>query len=440
MPRETSIKPRGRPARFPKHIRPQELCDLIKESQKHQAEITALSQAVAQLKNGSLTVDLVKKLERLLTLQPDHDEAIQQAQAIKRGAIRKSKRLSIVGDYEKAINILDQVPKVFQDDEFRDFAEQIGDLAYLAWDIEHAPFVDKTLFEYARRLRKYLPDDSSLKELCKKLAGRETDNQPLTAAGRRWSECPQTPVLGAPMEFLMELESVGKGQKADTTALAENPGRFAIACGLALQGLGLAPIKINLLPKGSWIDKIGRWLPKRRSQSGWGIEISTSGIKAVKLQSEHAKTTGTTIQSIHSGQKAGDSGQGAILLQECRIIEHRRRLNQSSNDKDRDSMLDETLQNFLKQNPLGDEPVILGLPDWMVLFKTIELPPMPAAKREAAIEHETRHLFTTPMPDVVWQHARFDMVDDGESRKRPFTVVYVGVRQMLLKRAINSLA
>ena len=100
-------------------------------------------------------------------------------------------------------------------------------------------------------------------------------------------------------------------------------------------------------------------------------------------------------------------------------------------------MLDETLQNFLKQNPLGDEPVILGLPDWMVLLKTVELPPMPAAKREAAIAHEARHLFPTPLPDVVWKHVCFDTVEDSESQKRPFTVVYVGVRQMLLKELLT---
>jgi Tfp pilus assembly PilM family ATPase len=422
---------------IPEAFRSQDLCDLIKESQGNQAEITELNKAVTQLKDGSLTVDLVEKVERLLTLQPDHDEAQKQAQAINRGAMRKSKRLVLNGDYEKALGILDQVSKVFQDNEFRGFREQIGDLAYLARDIEHAPLLDKTIFEYARRLRKYLPDDSSLKVLCNKLATRKTDFHPLTAADRRWSKCPQTPVLGAPMEFLMELESIGKGQNADTTVLAQNPGRFAIACGLALQGMGLAPLKINLLPKGSWIDKIGRWLPKRRAQSAWGIEISSSGIKAVKLQSEQDKTKETAIQSIHSGQQAGESGQGAVLLQECRIIEHRRRLNQSANDKERESMLDETLQTFLKHNPLGDEPVILGLPDWMVLLKTVELPPMPAAKRATAIAYEARHLFTTPLPDVIWKHASFDMVEDGESYKRPFTVVYVGVRQMLLKELLT---
>ena len=99
---------------IPEAFRSQDLCDLIKISQGNQAELTELNKAVAQLKDGSLTVDLVDKVERLLTLQPDHDEARKQAQAINRGAMRKSKRLLLNGDYDKALGILDQVPKVFQ--------------------------------------------------------------------------------------------------------------------------------------------------------------------------------------------------------------------------------------------------------------------------------------------------------------------------------------
>ena len=53
--------------------------------------------------------------------------------------MRKSKRIAVAGDYEKAIAILDQVPKTFHNDEFRNFRDQIADLAYLAWDIQYAP-------------------------------------------------------------------------------------------------------------------------------------------------------------------------------------------------------------------------------------------------------------------------------------------------------------
>jgi Tfp pilus assembly PilM family ATPase len=410
----------------PKLFRSQEICDLLENAQNTQAEIISLSKEIARLEDRSLTADLVDKVERLLCLQPDHEVGLKQALAINRGAMRKSKRLALNGEYEKALEILDQVPKVFLDDEFRGFREQISDLAYYAWDIEHAPFVDKILLEFARRLCKFLPEDSKYKELCKKLASLEKDFHSILPGSQRWADCPSTPLLGTPMDFHIDLEPIQIGQNANTKALAENPGRFAVACGLALQGLGLAPIKINLLPEQSWIGKIGRWLPKRRVQSAWGIEIGSSGIKAVKLKLEHDNNKGKR-----------NIKQKTVLLQECSIIEHRRRLNQSANDKDRNAMLDETLQNFLKQNPLGDEPVILRLPDWMVLLKIIELPPMPTAKREAAILFQSQRLFSTPLPDVVWKHVCFDTVDNSECQKRPFTVAYVGVRQMMLKEFLT---
>ncbi len=100
-------------------------------------------------------------------------------------------------------------------------------------------------------------------------------------------------------------------------------------------------------------------------------------------------------------------------------------------------MLEETLQEFLARNPIKDEAVILGLPDWMVFLKTVELPPMPAAKREAAIAHEARHLFPLQMGEVLWKHARFDDPKDPESPKRPFTAAYIGVRHILLKELLT---
>jgi Tfp pilus assembly PilM family ATPase len=121
-------------------------------------------------------------------------------------------------------------------------------------------------------------------------------------------------------------------------------------------------------------------------------------------------------------------------LLECRFIEHRRRLNQSASDKDRDAMLDESLQNFLKhlQNHSGGEAVILGLPDWMMLMKTAELPSMPEEKREKAIAHEARHIFPASLPDMIWKHAAFGDTESGEASKQPFTVAYIGARQSLL--------
>jgi Tfp pilus assembly PilM family ATPase len=344
--------------------------------------------------------------------------------ALKRGALRNAKSRAQSGNLEEAWKIVNQLPESFRDDDFRKFCDQVGDLAYMAFDVEHAPLADKTLFEFGRRLRGYLPESADLATLCKKLASREKQCQESPLADRRWAGSPSSQHLGAPMEFVSDFGAIATDKCADA-ALAENPGRFAVACGLALQGLGLAPLEINLLPDDSWLGKVGRFLAKRRQQAAWGVEISSSGIKAVKLALDENRT-----------KRAANSGT-AVSVVECRIIEHRRRLMQSTNDKERDSLLQETLQSFIEQKLVKDEPIVLGLPDWMVLLKTAELPPMPPEKREAAIAYEARHLFPVRMQDVSWQHHAFTSGDEEKAKKLPFTVAYLGVRTALLKELLS---
>jgi len=401
---------------IPEAHRSQELCDLIKQSLGQQAEIAELEQTIAQLKDGSLTQELVTKIARLLILEPDHAEARRQAVLINRGAMRKAKRIAAAGDFEKSLAILDQVPRTFRDEEFGSFRGQIADLNYFAWDVRHAPRLDETLFEFAARLETNVAENDELRRLCSDLGTRKTNFRSGALGRRDWSAAPRETNLPARLEFLDGLGRIRLAPAADCSALAENPGRFAAACGLALHGLDRAALPINLLPEKSIIGKLNRWLPKRRAQSAWGVEISSSGVKAVKLA-------------------CGD-GMDSPLLQECRLFEHRRLLAQSSNEQDRSLLVDETLRTFLDRCRPDNSKIVLGLPDWMVLVKTVELPPMPLAKREAAICHQARHLFSKPLPDVMWKHAVFES-PQGDQPQRPATVVYAGVRRSLLEQFLT---
>jgi Tfp pilus assembly PilM family ATPase len=377
-----------------------------------------LCRAILPREGRPLTLELMRNVARLLELQPNHAEALKQAGVLKRGAMRKSKAFAQSGEFEKAWEILARVPEIFRDDEFRVFREQIGDFAYYARDIEHQPFADSTLFEYARRLRKILPDGSALKNSCDVLAERERERQKNPRADRRWTPSTPSP-FESPMEFLVDFGAIRIEAEAEPV---ENPGRFAPACGLALQGLGVAPLSLDLLPQFSWRERIGRWMAKRSVRSAWGVEIGASGIKAVRLE---------------VSKKSADGRAEEIALTHCRILEHRRRLMQSTNEKERDSLLEETLKAFWEQQSFDDEPVVLGLPDWMVLLKAVELPPMPESKREAAIEYESKHLFASPLRDILWKHARFDDGEEKDSQNRPFSVAYVGVRERLLKELLE---
>jgi Tfp pilus assembly PilM family ATPase len=407
----------------PEVLRTIKLREILGDLERRQTEIADLERVIGPSIDGPLTVELMDKAARLLELQPNHAAASRMSLALKRAAIRNAKAQAQRGNYEDAWKIVSQVPEAFRDDDFRKLRGQIGDLAYMAFDLEHAPLADKTLFEFDRRLCGYLPESASLKAVCNPLASREKQCQASPFANRRWAVSPSPPHLGAPMDFMYDFRTIGT-DSCDDAALAENPGRFAVACGLALQALGLVPVAINLLPDDSWLQKVGRLLTGRRPRAAWGVEISSSGIKAVKLAFDESR-----------GNRSTSGGRGVSIV-ECRIIEHRRRLMQSANDKERDSLLQETLQSFVEQKPVKGEPVVLGLPDWMVLLKTVELPPMPSEKQEAAIAHEARHLFPVRMQDVSWQHHAFAAADEEKAKKGPFTVAYLGVRTALLRELL----
>lgn len=410
---------------IPHALRSPALCKTLEDLENRRAEIMEIQRSLALQGKQPLTSELMEKVTRLLTLQPNHPEATKLSLALKRAAMRKAIACVQAGEHEKAWEVINRVPESFRDEDFLTLREQIGNLAYLAWDISHAPFADKTLVTFACRLQKRLPEDSHLNTLCRKLESREISLKNSPLANYSNIEPSPTSIFNVPLEFLRDLGPVRIDQCANAEVFAENPGRFAVAAGLALQGLAASRLKVNLMPEENWRGKLCRMLVKRDASAAWGIEISASGIKAVKL-----------VLESNEIRKTSPVGQPLVSLTDCRIIEHRRRLMQSTNDKERDTLLEETLQTFIEQNPIKNEHVVLGLPDWMVLIKTVELPPMPLDKREAAIHHEARHLFPSPLGDVLWKHERFDDPKEEQSLRRPFTVAYFGVRHMLLKELL----
>ncbi|GHT27453.1 hypothetical protein FACS18942_06800 [Planctomycetales bacterium] len=61
--------------------------------------------------------------------------------------------------------------------------------------------------------------------------------------------------------------------------------RFATACGLALQGLGLIPFAVNMLPqeKQGFFSRLKGTFSKKKVVAAWGLDIGNSCMKAVRV-------------------------------------------------------------------------------------------------------------------------------------------------------------
>ena len=88
---------------IPEALRSQDLCDLIKESPDQPGRDNGIEQGGSSTEGWIAYGRSGGESRAFVELQPDHDEARKQAQAINHGAMRKSKRLALNGDYEQSI-------------------------------------------------------------------------------------------------------------------------------------------------------------------------------------------------------------------------------------------------------------------------------------------------------------------------------------------------
>jgi hypothetical protein len=130
----------------------------------------------------------------------------------------------------------------------QELKRRAAELAYLNWDLRNAPVVDKPLAAVAQRLRKLAPDNAAAMKLCERLEQRIrlAESQP-RGEPLPWARPSQETPLGVPVEWSSGFHRMSCGETIKDAALSQNPGRFAVACGLALAGLKRADLRINLL-------------------------------------------------------------------------------------------------------------------------------------------------------------------------------------------------
>ena len=160
-----------------------------------------------------------------------------------------------------------------------------------------------------------------------------------------------------------------------------------MACGLALQGLGLAAIQTDLRPKGKVgvVDLVSSIVRRRGSRAAWGIDIGSSSLKAVKLA---------------LGEK-GEEPRLEIAL----CIEHQKSLGQANNELEEQALLEETLATLLAKHDLRNEHVVVGLSGQVVFSRMFKLPPSDRRKLEAMVKHEVKRHMPVNIEALVWDYA-----------------------------------
>jgi type IV pilus assembly protein PilM len=357
-------------------------------------EIEMLTEELQNAVRHKRLLELPSRIERLLILKPDHAYAKNLAVQVQKRLVAAAKKMLGEHRYDQALRLLDQTSVQADAVEFQQVRRQAAELSWLAWDLRNAPVVDDTLAAVAERLRRLSPKDAQSIRLCNELQHRsrlaksEQRRQPL-----QWAQPPEQTPLGVAVEWLTGFRRIACSETMDRSELERHPGRFYIACGLALAGIKqAAALGINLLSakQRGMLRRMTHAMRSRNTGSAWGIDLGTSGLKAVKLIWNETK------------QQA--------VIEAVTFIEHSKMLSYAANEAEEEKLVAETLQKFLDVQETKGDRLCVGLPGRMTLSRQITVPSLDSAKTAKLVQFEAVHQFPFPLEQLAWD---FQLLDDA---------------------------
>ncbi len=400
-------------------LRSEALEELLSKAEQTYTELTALDADLRKAVESKQGNGLLTKIERLLEIKPDHAQALKAARVL-------SEKLYKVGAarlkqfrYDEALKVLDQIPASTLTPQTQRLHDLASELSWLSWDLQKAPVVTPALLSVAERLHKRAPGDPRAGKLLEELQRRikRVDSE-IRRTPLPWAAVPEKTYLGYPVSWLTGFERIQPKEKFDSSRLVEMPGRFAVACGLALQAVGAASVRVNLMPKdhGNMLSRVSRIIRKWPIHTAWGLDLGAAGLKAVKL--------------------TADNNESHVILEECEAIEHKKVLSQAANEIEEGRILGETLKMFLDKHPLRGERIAVAVSGRLVLGRHLVLPPGDPKALARAVEFEASHQIPHPLDQLVWGYEKLDEMHGGQPSEEARQVLLLAAKRDVLEKQL----
>jgi len=414
----------------PPMMRDEEFQRFLDEVTSVSEEITQLTFEVRRAIQAKKTDNVLPKVERLLQLKPGDEDLLRLAGRLKkkrRGrdveirdrACQAAKQSLANFQYKQALLRMRMIPPAAHTTEVARLRDHVEECAWLWHDLSTSPYLDENLVAVARRLGKLQPSDQWTKDVLVELRRRLSREMTNTiAAGRAWARPPKRQHIGCPVDWIAGFRRIPLESQPVVERMRHNPGRLHIAAGLALQGLGRGRIHIDLTPR-SRKGVLGRLSGQRKrpghSQSAWGLDLGTTGLKAVHMRWEDDRA----------------------VIDRCDWLPHSKNLNRPEAEHEQDAIIAQTLAEFLEAHPRrGSDAVCVGFPSTKVLGRFIQLPPTAPDKIAEAMQYEAHHQIPLPLNTLVWDYQVLEEEADpvpGDEDAVP------GMRRTVLTAAENEL-
>ncbi len=398
----------------PPALRNNGLAHLLEEATGKADEVSRLGAELRDAVQQGRNAELLPKIVRLLTLKPDHAHARKLADRFRQRACEVAKQKLAQHSYDAALKLLEQIPKPAWNEEVTALYEETSELAWVWWNLQNAPVVDRALLNMASRLVKTSPDDAQARKLVAELQRRaERSKSDPRSAPVAWAKPPEETHIGCSIDWITGFQRIRYADGFEASLLRQHPGCFFIAAGLALQGLGKAEWKANLLPQQrSVMGRIGQLVRSSSTRSAWGLDLSSAGLKAVRL--------------------VLDPNDDAVRIGACDYVEHRKLLSHAANEQEERTLIEETLRVFQGRNEVKTDRICLGLPSRTVLMRRLKMPLMDPDKLPDAVRYEAKRVIPFPLDDLVWDYELLDHRDGRLATRNEQTVMLIAAKRTQL--------
>ena len=334
-------------------------------------------------------------LGQLLSLIPKNKDYLRLAEGVSKKLMSKGRKYSDAHQYDEALQMLDSVPEIAQSDAYRKLRTRVENLNWLSEQFPGEPFATPMLGRLAVRWTKDDDDNPDAKNWVERLSKelRESPREKghlfpaLLSEPKSW--------CGGSVGYLGSPTCVSG---LDRNELRGSGGRINIALGLALQGLGLgrvtecfAPLKQGVF--GSFKD--------RKKKTVWGIDIGSSGIRAVCL---------TMDEELNPA------------LIDCYIDEFEVPLCRKGSAQDELETVGRSIGRFLEQKDVSQSKVWANMPASQLISRFVRMPPLADKKLKSHMESEIKQripIATEELAAVRWVAP----LTDGTVHGRPAVIV-----------------
>ncbi|WP_149495726.1 pilus assembly protein PilM [Roseiconus lacunae] len=345
--------------------------------EKSQLTIRQFDVSTSQLRKAIEARDYVvagQHLDLLLDQQPDNQKYQRLAQQVGDKLRQKAERRLQQNRYRSAIDYLQSVPASARNDAYSKLVEQAEKLQWMSQQFSGEPFATPVLGRLAKRWNELAPEDTKAKEalatIAKRIKAERGDPRSLFAPRRLKTRS----WIGGDLNVLA-YPTVIKG--CDHNEMQRAAAEFNVAIGLALQGLGEAPITDQFYqPKQGLLGRLRR----KKTNRCWGFDLGGSAVHAICLQ--RSEEDGT-IEVVDCFSKRFEN-VGAQL---------------KSSDLQQ-AWIKESVEQFTEGRDLSEVPVWVSLRGRELVTRFVQLPPVSDKQAKLLFEREIEDRIPVELDEV----------------------------------------